>query len=281
MELLGNYDLFQSVIIIGSHYHNNPNIEINKVFSKWIKFKEEDPFMLEMNKSQTQYVAAISIIKLDLFKSILNDLKEIYRRDYEYADEQDFINDMFGFSLHKMEEFLNQEFRFLPTPPEITRDYSFYTYFHPNDRLYRDLIIPSNNSINQIKQYFKKISHIIKAVTFEEIGNSEDLETMSTSSKNKPSLKELITHTDSERIVEAIKIRYKNIAGKELKFLLLALQDLELIPRNRIAKKFHICCQNDFEWEIKSYQAMNDYQLNELYDLGNIDEIKSYIKSLL
>ena len=65
---------------------------------------------------------------------------------------------------------------------------------------------------------------------------------------------------DSEMIQRLHNI---GIKGKRLKLLLLALQDLGLLPKERIAKKFHDCCKNEFDWDIARYSAMNDYKYND------------------
>jgi len=94
-------------------------------------------------------------------------------------------------------------------------------------------------------------------------------------------LKDLITHAESEKIANNLKIKFKNIKGKKLKLLLIALQDLELLPKERIAKKFHECCKNYFDWNIAEYQAMNDYKFNSQTDNNELIQIKSQIESII
>ena len=79
-------------------------------------------------------------------------------------------------------------------------------------------------------------------------------------------LSELITQKKNIEIVESIKIQYKNIKGKRLKLLLLAFQELQLMPKERIAQKFHYCCKKEFNWNIASYNAMNGYNFNSNTD---------------
>ena len=94
-------------------------------------------------------------------------------------------------------------------------------------------------------------------------------------------LSDLITHQNSVEIVEGIKIQYKNIKGKRLKLLLLALQELNLLPNERIAQKFYDCCKAEFGWDVASYPAMNDYQYNERTDLTELNSMKQYLKTKL
>ena len=91
----------------------------------------------------------------------------------------------------------------------------------------------------------------------------------------------IITHKEAETLVSGIKTQYKNIKGKRLKLLLIALQELELLPKERIAKKFHALCKNEFNWEIASYNAMNGYNFNRYTDTGEVEGMKQYIKTLL
>lgn len=98
--------------------------------------------------------------------------------------------------------------------------------------------------------------------------------------KPKEALSDLITHKKSVEIVESIKIQYKNIKGKRLKILLLAFQNLGLLPKERIAQKFYNCCKNEFEWNIASYNAMNGYNFNERTDNNDFIAMKQNIESL-
>lgn len=93
-------------------------------------------------------------------------------------------------------------------------------------------------------------------------------------------LSSIITHKEAETLVSGIKTQYKNIKGKRLKLLLIALQELELLPKERIAKKFHTLCNNEFDWEIASYNAMNGYDFNSNTDTDEVEGMKRYIKTL-
>lgn len=94
-------------------------------------------------------------------------------------------------------------------------------------------------------------------------------------------LSDLITHSNSDKIVEGVKIQYKNIKGKRLKLLLLAMQDLQLIPKDRHAKLFHNLCELEFDWDIADYNAMNGYKYNEITDKQELESMVEYIKSLI
>lgn len=97
----------------------------------------------------------------------------------------------------------------------------------------------------------------------------------------KETLSDIITHPKKTEITEGIKTQFKNIQGKRLKLLLMALQELNLLPKERIAHKFHKLCKSEFDWDIASYQAMNDYQYNDYQDQTELDHMKQYLENLI
>jgi len=99
--------------------------------------------------------------------------------------------------------------------------------------------------------------------------------------KQNNKLSDLITHQKSIEIVEGIKIQYKNIKGKRLKLLLLAFQDLELLPKERIAQKFYDSCKCEFDWDVASYNAMNGYNFNDVTDSVEFNSMKQYLETLI
>lgn len=116
----------------------------------------------------------------------------------------------------------------------------------------------------------------------ENILRDEPQPTQETPTKNESeTLSDLITHKNSVEIVEKIKIQYKNIKGKSLKLLLRAFQDLDLLPKERIASKFHKACDNEFNWDIASYNAMNGHTYNDVTDKEELELKKSYLKSII
>ncbi len=100
------------------------------------------------------------------------------------------------------------------------------------------------------------------------------------SHKEQKKLSELITNINSIEIVEAIKVQYKNIKGKKLKIMLMALQNTTppLLPKERIAKKFHEACKIEFNWKISSYNAMNDYKYNERIDADEYNSMLTFLQ---
>lgn len=98
--------------------------------------------------------------------------------------------------------------------------------------------------------------------------------------KKPQTLKDLICHEKSEEIVKEIKEKYKNIKGKRLKLLLMAFQELDLIPKERESSNFHRLCKSEFNWDIASYQAMNDYPYNSIIDEVEFREMKLFLENL-
>ncbi len=94
-------------------------------------------------------------------------------------------------------------------------------------------------------------------------------------------LSNLITHQKGAEIVENIKIQYKNIKGKRLKLLLMAFQELGLLPKERVAQKFYECCKKEFKWNIASYNAMNGYRYNDHTDNKEFSDMKQYLETLI
>ena len=133
--------------------------------------------------------------------------------------------------------------------------------YHPNFALLKEHIDEQLKYIDRKKSLnsFPKLENKIKA--------------------NK--LADIITHPNTINIVKSIKIQYKNIKGKRLKLLLLAMQELNLLPKERIAKKFHEYCKTEFDWNIASYPAMNDYGYNNITDEKELTEMKVFLSDII
>jgi hypothetical protein len=101
------------------------------------------------------------------------------------------------------------------------------------------------------------------------------------SEKTPTILSDLITHEKSVEIIENIKIQYKNIKGKRLKLLLLAFQELELLPKERISQKFYDCCKIEFNWDIASYNALIKYEFNNGIDTKELAAMKQFLETLI
>ncbi|MBE7689453.1 hypothetical protein [Tenacibaculum piscium] len=149
------------------------------------------------------------------------------------------------------------------------------------------------NQLNVIRQ-IKDIDNIVYETYLAELKNDyskkyllNEIQTKKEPQQEKKELQlnEILTceSVEAEKIVNGIKTKYKNIKGKQLKLLFLALQNLDLIPKEQFAKKFYDCCTKEFNWNVASYNAMNGYKYNEETDKeelnAKIDYLKTFINS--
>lgn len=128
--------------------------------------------------------------------------------------------------------------------------------------------------VNKVEEQVKKYPRLF--ATFDKCEHNLPPQPIA---KQNDKLSDLITHQKGIEIIDAIKIQYKNIKGKQLKLLLIALQDLKLLPKERIAQKFYNCCKAEFGWNVASYTAMNDYQFNDRTDQFELNEMKQYLET--
>lgn len=293
MEFLGNHNLFFSVIINGTHQFINKKINKNSISYKWFSIQNS-----QFDNYRTQYIIEAQLIEIDVLKKVLIDLFNIYKKENPFSTSADFEANMLGYSKYFLKKFIEMDFRFLASPEYVSSDSSIYSHFDNIDKQYIVLIIPNNRSVSFFKQYYNKVIQLIDELVFtsrektidskseklqKNLNSIYKLDSNKTEKKTNQnnSLPKLIRSSKSEVISREIKIKYKNIRGKELKFLLIALQELQLIPEIRFAKKFHEGCKIYFGWDINSYQAMNDYIVNEKYDREIIDQIKTFIEKLI
>jgi hypothetical protein len=140
-----------------------------------------------------------------------------------------------------------------------------------------------NEAIEQIQKGAKKVSFPFDSFDNTNVQQQSNIEQLppQQSENQIEKLSDLITHKKSVEVVENVKVKYKNIKGKRLKLLLMAFQDLGLLPKDRIAQKFHNCCKIEFNWNIASYNAMNGYEFNFGIDNDELTEMKQYIETII
>lgn len=96
-------------------------------------------------------------------------------------------------------------------------------------------------------------------------------------------LADIITHEKAAEIVEAMKDEFKGIGGKSLKCLLAAMTEVGLLPESPNASKFHRLFKKTFDWNVKSYPAMNDYLIIEAdrkHINSNIERLQRIINNV-
>tara|TARA_R110000824_G_scaffold209263_4_gene395067 strand:- start:1269 stop:2090 length:822 start_codon:yes stop_codon:yes gene_type:complete len=151
-------------------------------------------------------------------------------------------------------------------------------------------ISPLHHCFENIIERLEDITNpkrIERAIAINKLKSKEvNTPTANSSTQDAETLSSLITHEQSDLIVSKLKVDFKNIKGKGLKILLMALQKVDLIPTNQNVSSFHRSCENEFNWEIASYVALNDSKFHndkrDLRDLNNminkLENIKRTIK---
>jgi hypothetical protein len=217
------------------------------------------------------------------------ELKEFYKvNEYSWEYQGDI-------EIHKMHlnSFVQLNFYWL-----CARFY-IYVYQHEFTRLHTELKLPTADDLGlkDIVEFDKLLFlqyhfllNKIALVYHNKIKSLENfvstIEPVNLSNRNikadkSKTLAQLLSGSNSEKIVASIKVNYKNIKGKRLKLLFLALQELELLPLTGAAANFHKCCQLEFQWDIASYSAMNDYKYNKSVDFVEKESFKHHIQTLM
>ena len=263
-SIFGNYELWSSLQIQEPiydeffRYLENQDTEYQYWF---MRFSAEEKFKAKLNSEDYKDMIASSrsekYIKAEL-KEINDTIEEVdtlkHRTVRDNKKGDDFI-----FDWEKSAEDQVSKWCFTDKETELIQiarilDLSYY----------KENIAKSNIDNLQAEIYFKYIlykEHLEKL-----LGIKRNIINSNGSKKTINKLSELIGHELSEKIISDIKIKYKNIKGKRLKLLLLSLKELELLPQERIAKKFHDFCDSEFNWDIASYTAMNGYSYNPKVD---------------
>lgn len=214
--------------------------------------------------------------------SELNKAKESYKADY-LIEVKAVIHDCP--QMEKIRFMLENDSKYWESEKQ---DLDNETYIETLELRKSELISQSSKYLEKIKISTSNLTTINSfeywVYYFSRLSLKQKSELIKTEHKNKLNediLSEKITHKNSVVIVEKIKTQYKNIKGKRLKLLLIALQELNLLPMEKIASSFHRCCKKEFDWEIASYEAMNNYNYNINVDEQELETMKGYISSLL
>jgi len=223
----------------------------------------------ELNYSFNGIEADILQLKENFSK---DDLPEIFKHKQQYIE--------YRTKTHRT--FLSLAF-FIDKLDRVTK--SLFDYFKETEQnefeAFEIKAIPVNSIAEAIQGFKKGQTKFTLPTNFLfNTSTSKALPPQPTTKQNNK-LSDLITHQKSIEIVEGIKIQYKNIKGKRLKLLLLAFQDLELLPKERIAQKFYDSCKCEFDWDVASYNAMNGYNFNDVTDSVEFNSMKQYLETLI
>lgn len=307
--LKGNFKINESIL---KHYFAQTQYLISESEYKELfniglmckKWKVLEPYSILIGNayySRTDLLAKLSHINSDNYNLICEGKKVEYLTDLtpyfkEYSNGfkhgfNDFDKECiepFLVMFPNKKDYLNKVFEFITKEIPFTHGWATYEVgFTTNYNIDTNKHVLTGGFENGKKQgYFYKAwsiifsNHNLFTPLFKEFKSTRTTqETLPP--KESDILSKLITHQNSIEIVEKIKIQYKNIKGKSLKLLLKALQDLDLLPKERIASKFYKACKNEFNWSIASYNAMNGYKYNDVTDKEELEQKISYLKSII
>lgn len=155
IEHLGQRSLFTSHFIFGAKESERKNTKTEtteiKALHNWIDFK--DNTKNTRTTDQTQSIDFLIIV--DDFKEIVQELNKSYYNNYPYSTITDFLNNVFGYTIHVLERFLELELTFMGDIPNES-NYLFYTAT-TNNGGHLDFAISNEFKIEHYKQYYKRV----------------------------------------------------------------------------------------------------------------------------
>ena len=304
MKYLGETNLFTSHFIIGDAeldrtFTKFESIEI-EVLYKWLDYRYSDMGFDEYWTEDEYYsykrrcIYFLEIVELEQFKKVTEELYHTYSKEFPYSKKKDFVTFVFDNTISFLKRFLKLNLDWIGEI-EIPNEGEYIFYMDKDDihTEFSDFVIKSKYDIEHYRQYYKAVLKYLKSFKAEKIIEPQEINiennTTTIKTKKKPVLSEIITHTRCKEIVEGIRDQYKNIKGKQLKLLLLALQQSDLLPTEGIALKFHQCCEAEFDWDTGTYTGMNDHKYDKETDIKfkkgtrtkEIEKMKKFINSLI
>lgn len=292
LEVIDNPKFISEVLIDFISNSLNDQDEANKFFGyqRWGYINFHYEFYNFFCEYPTSDNVAINNI-LALYKPILEEQKKYWGHMYCVLPESNKTNKQFDciFKLELIENYFSSlidkinktestKIRLSEETKNIIKDL-FIMLGNIND-------FSDNAQIDKInlityESLIKIKKHLVKETDIQYISNFISLFEDDSELDEKETLSTLICHSESQKIVNNIRIQYKNIGGKRLKILLICLQELDLLPKENIASKFHKLCKNEFSWNIKSYSAMNDYKYNENIDKDEKQFMLAFLKKII
>jgi len=171
MEYLGGVNLITSHFVIGCKecYIEDTKTHTNKILTlhNWLDYKDSDRGMKTYRVDRTQYISFPHIIELKDLAFILKDLISIYKKAFPYSEKSDFISHVLSHTIYELNEFISWNFTWLAYPPN-EKNYQFYYHYDFSFKEFIDIAIPSNHTIENYKQYFKKVIQLINDLEFDE-----------------------------------------------------------------------------------------------------------------
>lgn len=164
MDILGNLNLFSNHFVIGccesSLLHTKTLTNEIISFHKWNDFIRTD-YAMDKFIDRVQYIDYPHIISLDNVKQIKIDLYNIYIKSYPYSSYEDFIKSVFEYTIYDLKNFIDFDFTWTGTPPNIN-DYEYFYFFErgTNEFLFYGLL--SEFDDKHYKQYYKRVIDILE-----------------------------------------------------------------------------------------------------------------------
>lgn len=169
MDNLGAFNFFTSHFVIGCEetdlrFTQTITNEIDALH-KWMNFKDNNWGMNKYRTERTQYISYLRIIDFDDFKIIVQDLYKAYVLRYEFSEVEDFIDDVFSYTLFDLQRIIEMDLTWIGCPRDES-NYVYYYYFKNKVNEFIDFGIDSTKDINYFKQYYKKVINYITAKKF-------------------------------------------------------------------------------------------------------------------
>lgn len=192
MQELGKRNLFISEFIVGSDYKSYNQFEgiigcvlpkpkqvkCIKTLTQWIYFKENDYGMRNYRLENTQFIAFLHIIDLQLLVENLNELVIKYKQNYPHSKKKDFIEYYFHSTLLIIEKIIKiHNWNFIPygLPSSIVNEYNIYYCDEISKGKIVDIIIEQPKDIDWFKQLYIKIIELLNKLDFDCINSESDL----------------------------------------------------------------------------------------------------------
>ncbi len=173
MKHLAEQNLFSHHFVIGafdvSLYDNDKGLK--KTVKEWINFKDNNFLLKRYRSDRTKYIDYYKIIDFDKLKYYVHRIYKTYKNKYPYSDVNDFIENVFRYTIFDLERFIERDYYYLATPnPEHKFDY--YTYYDGEEFI--DIGIQKGLDVDYYKQYFKRVLEYLKIGFVEEIMNEKE-----------------------------------------------------------------------------------------------------------
>jgi len=166
MEYLGACNLFTSHFVIGCVLSDNNNLDVVQTLKDWIHVKDNDWGMKKYTTDRTQFISFPQIIELPKLKLLIKDLISEYKKAYPHAEKDDFLDHIFDYTLFDLDRFISRDYVWMGSIPNNSK-FDFYNFYDNDSQEYLDFAVPTDLTIEHLKQYYKRVIKIIKNLPFD------------------------------------------------------------------------------------------------------------------